>query len=693
MEAKQNSIVKFMQQQDTQFVIPVYQRNYDWLNEQCQQLLLDIISAGSKDSIQSHFVGSVVYLQTSITSSPTLLTIIDGQQRLTTLTLIWIALRNRAKESGNEFVVNEIEKKFLINEFMNDSAKVKLRPIKKDDEALKCILRNEITLWQNGFSRLLENYNYFYQNITLENIDTIRQGLNKLVFIDVALEQGKDDPQRIFQSLNSTGLDLSQADLIRNYILMDLPPKLQEDLYDKYWVSIELQTRETVKNESKLSDFMRDFLTLKFREIPNSDQVFATFKSKFSFSGEPVLRELLDELRTFTSYYNRFINTNAEPDAEIREHLYLIAKIPITVSYPFLLEVYHDYAMGTISKADLIQVLELVQSYAWRRFLCNLPTNALNKVFSNLYKDIDSNDYLPSLERALVRRKGKHGFPTDEEVERVLATKDMYNIKSSNRKYFLERLENYGEKIRTEVENNPDVTIEHIFPQKPSPIWEKSLGVDFDAMKALVNTAANLTLSAFNSSLSNLPFLEKRDMPSKGYKASPLRLDKMLAEYQDWNLSTLAQRQEWILKRCKEIWKYPYSRISETESFETIQGTLEFEFDIHDITPSEVTGRKIAEIQFEGKTYTNPTWSELLKIVAETMFAREPYVFFSLNAENKLWVKTDSTVFLRPLKIASNYYIESNLGAKDIVTRVQLILQKCDTDEELILRFQNDLLL
>lgn len=682
MEAKQNSIVRFMQQQDTQFVIPVYQRNYDWLNEQCRQLFIDIVAAGSNDQIQSHFVGSIVYLQTSITASPTLLTVIDGQQRLTTLTLIWIALRNRAKENGNESLVNEIEKKFLVNEFMNDSAKVKLRPIKKDDEALKYILKNEDLQWENGYSRLLENYMYFYDNISVTNIDLIRKGLSKLLFIDVALEQGKDDPQRIFQSLNSTGLDLSQADLIRNYILMDLQPKLQEELYEQYWVRIELQTRESIKNESKLSDFMRDYLTFKFREIPNKDQVFVTFEKKISITNENSLRELLGELRTFTSYYNRFINPQCEPDADIREHLHLIAKIPITVAYPFLLEIYHDYESKRISKIELIQVLELVQAYTWRRFICNLPTNALNKVFATLYKDVDFIDYTSSLEGSLIRKTGKARFPTDEEVEREIITKDMYNIKPANRMYFLERLENYGHRIRTDVENSLEVTVEHVFPQKPTLKWERALGNDFDEMKSLVNTAANLTLSAFNPSLSNHMFSEKRDMPEKGYKASPLRLDKQLADFLEWNVENLVKRREWILYRFKTIWKYPYLTAIKIKSL-----NIEEFYDIQDIAPSSVTGKSLAEIQFEGVVLQNPSWRDLLRTVGEIMFEREPHVFFSLDNESKMWVKTDPNFFMKALKISENYYIESHLSARDIVNRIQIILQRCDTDDELLIRF------
>lgn len=689
MEAKQNSVFKFMQQQDTQFIIPVYQRNYDWRNEQCQQLMNDILTVGTDETAQSHFVGSVVYLQTSITSNPTYLTIIDGQQRLTTLTLVWIALQRRAQEWGQERMADEINKKFLINEYQDEGAKMKLRPIKKDDHALRYLLHNDRSEWSGGFSRLIENFQFFYDSITIDTLQTVRKGVEKLVFIDVALERGKDDPQRIFQSLNSTGLDLSQADLIRNYVLLDLDPKEQDAIYENYWAKIEENTQERSRKESRLSDFIRDYLTFKFRDIPNKDKVFTTFKNKYPINDKTQLIALLEDLRRYSVWYGRLINPQAEPNEAIQEQLHLINRVSTTVAYPFLLEVYRDYndGKGNLLAADMVQVLELVQSFTFRRFLCDLPTNALNGIFATLYRDIIPDTYLPSLEASLVRRQGKHRFPTDDEIERQLAVKDMYNIKAHNRIYFLERLENHGHRIKVQVEGNPDVTIEHIFPQRPGLEWEKELGGELEEMKSLVNTAANLTLSAFNSSLSNRPFHEKRDMPEKGYRASPLRLDKFLAEVERWDTKAMQQRQQWIINRCKTIWSYP--KVA-AETIPTQQQlALGLEFDILDIAAGDATNRKLAWASFEGKVLDHPNYRELLQHVCHVMFEREPHIFFNLDNQNKLWVRSDPRFFARPLKISDTYYVESNLSARDIVLRLQLILEACETDDELILRFES----
>lgn len=686
MEAKQNSVFKFMQQQDTQFVIPVYQRNYDWRNEQCQQLMNDILAVGNDDATQSHFVGSIVYLQTSITSTPTFLTIIDGQQRLTTLTLVWIALQRRALEWGHERMADEINKKFLINEYQDDAAKMKLRPIKKDDHALRHLLDNTHPEWNGGFSRLIENFQFFYDTITIQTLHTVRKGVEKLVFIDVALERGKDDPQRIFQSLNSTGLDLSQADLIRNYVLLDLDPKEQDKIYENYWAKIEEYTQEQSRKESRLSDFIRDYLTFKTRDIPNKDKVFVTFKAKYPINNGPELEALLQDLRSYSVWYGRLINPQTEPNEAIREQLHLINRASTTVAYPFLLEVYHDYGKQVISVAEFVRVLELVQSFTFRRFLCDLPTNALNKIFATLYRDVIPDSYLQSLEASLVRRQGKHRFPTDDEIERQLAVKDMYNIKAHNRIYFFERLENHGQKIKRQLEGTPDVTIEHIFPQRPGLEWERELGEEIEEMKSRMNTAANLTLSAFNSSLSNRPFREKRDMPEKGYRASQLRLDKFLAEFERWDMAAMQQRQQWIIDRCKTIWSYP--KVAAEAMLEEEQLTLGLEFDILDLAADEVTHRKLAWASFEGEVLDHPSYRDLLQHVCQVMFQREPHIFFSLDSQNRLPVRSDPRFFRTPMKISDTYHVESNLSARDLTLRIQTILKACQTDEELIVRFE-----
>lgn len=224
MKANETKVDKFLATNETTFAIPVYQRNYDWTLIQCKQLLHDIIETGKSDDINAHFIGSIVYVHDDVytASGLTELTIIDGQQRLTTITLIYISLYRLAQQLNNQMQVNRIHKTYLINEFAPEAEKLKLKPTENNKEALRHILNSEVREEFKGYSKIIENFNFFKNSITAENYEIVQRGLSKLIFIDIALDRQRDNPQRIFESLNSTGLELSQADLIRNYILMGL---------------------------------------------------------------------------------------------------------------------------------------------------------------------------------------------------------------------------------------------------------------------------------------------------------------------------------------------------------------------------------------------------------------------------------------------------------------------------------------
>ena len=683
MEAKQNSIVKFIQQQDTQFLIPVYQRNYDWKNEQCKQLLFDIFNSGLNDKIESHFIGSIVYLHSGPFVSPSKLTIIDGQQRLTTLTILFAALHNRSIESNNLKLADSIKRKYLINEDLDSSEKIKLRPIKKDDKALTCVINNTIQEFHE-FSRIIENYNYFYSNIKFENIEVIMKGLQKLAFIEVGLEKDKDDPQKIFQSLNSTGLDLSPADLIRNYILMGLSELMQNDIYNNYWKPIEDNCLELNSNISKVSNFIRDYLTFKTNKIPNKDRVYESFKESYAFNDEIELKNTLQDLKSYSSTFCKLINPEKETNILIRENLFLINKLQINVSYPFLMQVYKDYLDSIINADIFVDILELIQSYTWRRFIIGLPTNALNKIFMDLYSSIDINNYVFSLQKTLLKKKSSGRFPTDTEVFDILYTKDMYYVQPKNRTYFLERLENHGSLERFYIDGNQDFTIEHIFPQSPSKEWKDALGDEFEIVKKFTNTASNLTLSVFNKELSNYLFHKKRDLSEKGYKASKLNLNRILSDFEDWNLQSLNLRFEWIKQRFTAIWIYPKIEIQSDDS------NSEDDINILDLIPSDVTNKSMEYFIFFDEKYSNPSWQSLYKIVAEKMFEREPHMFIATELSENLKLTQNKDNLTKPLQISQTYYIESNLSASFIVMRTQKILEKCETDDDLIIRFKSN---
>ncbi len=474
MKANETKVEDFLSSNKTQFVIPVYQRNYDWSISQCKQLLDDILEAGTHKKMNAHFIGSIVYVHDDVYTVTRIkeLTIIDGQQRLTTLTLVYLVINRLAKVLNDEALVNEITETYLINKFAPEEEKLKLRPTENNDAALKFLLRSDENEEYSKFSKLVDNFNYFKERITSENFEFVLQGLSKLMFVEISLDRKKDAPQRIFESLNSTGLELSQADLIRNYILMGLNRRDQNKIYNNYWDIIEKLAKDEILNVSKVSNFIRDYLTLSNKKIPNKNKVYFEFKTKFPTNTFNVLEGNLAPIKSLAKFYNRLLNPKNEEDKDIRLQLEYINRLEINVAYPFLMQVYHDFEDKAITKETFIELLNFIQSFTWRRFIVGLPTNALNKIFMTLYEKVDKENYIESIQKWLLNRPGSQRFPKNKEVLDALKHKDVYNIKSKNRTYFLERLENFKNKELVGFEDNTEITIEHVFPQNPDPKWK-----------------------------------------------------------------------------------------------------------------------------------------------------------------------------------------------------------------------------
>ncbi len=672
MVAKEHSLNRFLQERDTIFIIPVYQRNYDWTESQCRQLFYDILTVAQERKRPSHFIGSIVYIHEGIYSSARRreLTIIDGQQRLTTISLLWAAMYHRAIEFDEKRLAEKIKEKYL-----EDDGDVKLHTTQNNVAILDFIISGQVH--EKDYpekSNMIENYNFFRERINEQNIETIQDGISKLIYVDIALERGKDEPQRIFESLNSTGLDLSQGDLIRNYVLMELEPNAQRVVYKDYWRPIEVMTTNRQKNELQLSDFLRHYLTFKNREIPTKRLVYETFKAKYPDKGLDNLEEVLKDIKKYASYYYKLINPETETDKHIKQQVKYINKIEINVSYPFLLEVYNDYESKVITKATFIAVLELIQSFVWRRFIIGLPTNALNKIFTTLYRDIDKDNYIESIQITLLKKTGTQRFPDDEDVKSELEVRDMYHIKSKNRMYCLERLENHDNKEPVLLEGNKDITIEHIFPQTPSSRWKKELSKeDFAKMKEKTNALANLTLSGNNGNLGNKYFIDKRDMPEKGYADSRLFLNRYLGKKDAWTPKELRARHRLLTKRFFEIWSYPDVELPKEENLDAINI---FSID-------NPTGKKIDYALWEGQYMELKTHRELLETIATEVYDINPTLFFNTDVGDRLRITPKGTDLKGPIQISEEYFIEGWLSAKEIFLRLKYMLKKAEKEEAL----------
>lgn len=683
MKANETRVEDFLSANKTQFVIPVYQRNYDWPVVQCKQLLDDILEVGANKKMNAHFIGSIVYVHDDVYTASRIkeLTVIDGQQRLTTLTLLYLVLHRLAKELKDEGLANEISETYLINKFAPEEEKLKLRPTDNNDKALKYLLRSDENEEYTAFSKLIDNFNYFKGRITEDNYQIVLAGLSKLMFVEISLDREKDAPQRIFESLNSTGLELSQADLIRNYILMGLYRRDQNKIYQNYWEVIEKLAKDETLNVSRVSDFIRDYLTLENKNIPNKGKVYIEFKSKYPTSVLENLETILSGIKSLVKHYNKLINPKNETDKEIRLQLEYINRLEINVSYPFLMKVYEDYLNTIIDKSTFISILELVQSFTWRRFILGLPTNALNKIFMSLYDKVEKGNYLYSVQKSILQRSGVQRFPRNAETLNALKEKDVYNIKPKNRTYLLERLENYENREPVLIEDNEDITIEHIFPQTPDAKWKIELGNNaYNFIKEnYVNTIANLTLSGNNGKLGNKPFIEKRDLKDAGYKDSRLWLNKYLSKADKWDKSEIERRFDLIAERFLKIWAMPNIAITEDTGSDEVN-IFEAEDPKHKKLEYAIFFDQKIEVREVAKLYIE---------VFKQLFELQPETFFTTELGTKIGLTKNPTEgnTRQPLAINDTYFIEGNMDNLNKFARIKHALTLFDIEDELTIKY------
>ncbi len=559
MKATETNFLKFLKE-PKQFVIPIYQRTYSWTLKQCQQLWHDIIRAAEDETISGHFLGSVVYIERGlyqVTSVPQLL-IIDGQQRLTTLSLLLAALAKALEESGEKLETSrrKIESYFLFNNEEEGDARYKLLLTQSDKETFIRLIEDR-ELPDEKSRRIVENYEYFASQIRKRDIDlnSLYRGISKLIIVDISLDRDRDNPQLIFESLNSTGLDLSQADLIRNYVLMGLEPKEQEEIYKNYWYPMEQSFGQAGSNDL-FDRFIRDYLTVKSRSgaIPNIRDVYSSFKSYLQKQKNTSIKDIVADIYRYSKYFVR-LAFEKETDPEIKQALADINTLKVDVAYPFLLEIYEDYNQKLLTREEFISILRLVECYVFRRAICGLPTQGMNKNFAALSREIDKDNYLETVKIAFFRKDTYKRFPSDEEFRREFLVKDIYNFRSRN--YLLRKLENHDRP--KELVNVENYTIEHIMPQnlKLSQEWQAELGENWKEVQATyLHTIGNLTLTEYNSEYGDRPFLEKRNMKG-GFADSPLHLNRMLAKLDHWSEREIQNRAEALADIAVKVWSFP----------------------------------------------------------------------------------------------------------------------------------------
>ena len=565
MKATEAKFLEFLRK-SPQFAIPIYQRTYSWAEKECRQLWDDIIRTGKSSEISAHFVGSIVYIEKGLYQVTGLspLLVIDGQQRLTTLTLLLVALAEALeKQTGvnqepmDGFSPVKIKQYYLVNNLESGERYFKLQLSQTDKETLKTLVdRNKVKSPSSDSHRVMDNIGLFRRWIEDLKLDFIPlcKGLAKLVIVDISLSRDQDNPQLIFESMNSTGRELTQADLIRNFILMGLEPELQSRLYSQYWRPMEVEFGQDAYS-AHFDGFMRHYLTVRTGEIPNIRDVYEEFKgySRVPKVAEAGIEPLVADIEAFSKYFCAMA-LGKEPYAKLDEAFRDLRELKADVSYPFLLELYADYARGILEKDEYLEAIRLVESYVFRRAVCGIPTNSLNKTFAAFGKYLKKDRYLESIKAYLQRLPSYRRFPTDDEFKLAFARRDLYNFRS--RTYWLRKIENYDRKELVAVD---EYTIEHIMPQNPnlSSDWKRDLGPEWERIqKTYLHTLGNLTLTRYNPEYSDHSFLRKRDM-RWGFGESPLRLNSGLGQRDTWNEASINERAELIAGIALKVWSSP----------------------------------------------------------------------------------------------------------------------------------------
>ena len=554
MDARKANIYKFLSG-DKQYIIPVYQRIYSWEIEECKRLWFDIVDMQKKNK-NGHFVGSIVSItENDSPSDMSKFTIIDGQQRITTLMLLLLALRDYAFIHREEKSINwkKINNSFLKNPDEDDDSQYKLLLTETDKDILISLIEKR-PIDENLNSRLISNYNYFFSNI--KNMDLslqdIYEAIGKLQIVNINLDRTSDEPQVIFESLNSTGKELSESDLIRNFVLMGLDNKQQKDIYKNIWRPME-QLFRYEKQTLLMDRFFRDYLTMKLARIPKLDKIYEEFKMYTNNCEFSTLEDLCKDLYMYARYYTNMIFEQGANKNLI--NLYKEIKyLKMEVAFPFLLKIHYDFERNLINEDELVSIIKLCISYVFRRNICDIPTNSLNKTFATLKNEINVDDYINSIKAFFILKDDYKIFPNDEKFSSALKVKDIYHMRIRN--YILSSLENFNNKAPINIEN---YTIEHIMPQTKnlSNVWKKELGKNYETVqKKYLHTIGNLTLTAYNSEMSNKSFSEKMEM-NGGFKESALRLNSYVVKQNEWNEKIIKERASILVEKALLIWKYP----------------------------------------------------------------------------------------------------------------------------------------
>lgn len=682
-----------MEGRRTKFVIPVYQRNYDWKEENCKQLYNDLIKI-SKNSNKRHFFGSIVVVADPEGHIGEYL-VIDGQQRITTVSLLFLAMYNLLREgsitSSDPHLMDRIYEDYLVDKYASYSEnKTKLNPIKKDRLAyLKLFDSNQSEYVVE--SNLTVNYKYFYEQIKKGeiSIDNLFEAIQQLVIIAINLHARDDDPQLIFESLNSTGLALSEGDKIRNYILMGLPFEQQNEYYECYWNKIESLT------DYNVSAFVRDFLSVKQQTIPPQRKIYTTFKT-YKEDEQPDTKTLLDDMLNYAKIYKTLLHG----DTALRKLnlcIFRLNKLETTVTRTFFMHVLRLKEEGILNLNEVADIFQYTENFLFRRTICNLPSNSMNKLFLMLHQEIAridgaTNNYVEKFKYILSSKRSTLRFPDDQEFREAFVTKEAYQMNKKNKVYLLERLENHGTEEKKEEEDiytrydEGKYSIEHIMPQNLTQEWKKELGDNYEHVhEKWLDKIANLTLTAYNAHYSNSSFSRKKTMKN-GFNESGFRMNMWISKKDRWTAAELEERSSHLSDLALKIWAYPRTEYKpQGRQLEYI--SLEDDFGV-------ATGRDIAYFRYRNEETQVSSWVEMYKQVLQIIYFEDKSIITQLAISQENGLATHFGVskeqFNVSAEIGDGIYVWTNTNTQSKLSNLSKLFDLYQIDPSDLLIYLKD---
>lgn len=667
MKANEKTILRFLESSDTNFIIPIYQRKYSWDIDNVKKLFDDLIEINK--SKEKYFFGSIVSVYNDFARDREYL-IIDGQQRIASISLLILALYKIIK-NNDEVFSKRLLNEYIINPYLESENKLKLK-LSHEDELVyeKLFLLDNVEL----SSKLAINYRYFYERILKKEISEkeILEAISKLSIIEIELKASEDNQQLIFESLNSTGVNLTLSDKIRNFILMGKEAQYQTKLYKKYWSIIEENTG------SEISDFIKIYLSLKQNnKIPNDD-IYDFFKSYIS-SVDGDLELVLNDMIKYSTVFEKLQKSHFK-DFKIDESIKRLDNLGINSMKPFILELFFDFYKSYINKNELLEILDILETYMIRRIICNVPSNSLKKMFISLGEEIRANidykeNYLEVFKYIILSKEGAFRLPNNMEFKKLFFENEIYLLNNKIVVYILDKLENFENKEKVDIKSLLEegiLSIEHIMPQKLNAKWKNDLGDDYIRIHELyLHTIGNLTLTAYNSKLSNKSFLEKRDM-DKGYAQSRLRLNSFLARESLWNEKEIIKRTILLYEDAKIIWKYPktnYKAAKNIKKLFYINSNLDF------------SNKKLKGFIFEGENYKAKSFTELYEKMLNILYDIEPILLRSIafNAEKvkilSCKISNNEKLLKKPYKLVNDIYIDKEISLNAKFDVLECILE------------------